>query len=474
MELKKRIPLLVVASLFSSMVLAEQVNVGVSATVTNVYDPYSVISDIQPGSTIGGQYHYETSTPDSDPAFGMAHYQHASGTGGFDLALNGYNFTTNTQSPHPFDLYVMDEAWMPGEEGIHAMSWDNQMSSGLHIDYINLDLYGTSGNALSSELLTTNIPDLQKFNMNRTLEISGSRNGQYFSISAQLDQLVNANEPPIEATATQYTYKITAMIDSTYDPGGHLGSTLTQGNIINAFYTIDTATQGESPYTPEEVIYRHAPGTGHMKVDLGTFSVESISPEVIVKNGDFSQYDHIWLNSRELTSSSSIIRPGLLDFGFHDQYGSLLTNTNMVTDPTILSGFMTKSIYLSGTDTYNTNWWEVSANITSIELVPNAFTESVITEVVPGTGPIHHTQRFDAAIYLHDRAPVMAVSGSINGYDASYPLQNCQIHPEMNNTQPIICHYMNYFLMPGENNVQLQLHLMDQTTETVEVIWTVD
>jgi len=469
MGLRKRISLLAIASLFSSAALAEQVNVDVSATVTNVYDPYGVVSDIQPGSIIGGQYRYETSTPDSDPEFGMAHYQHASGTGGFDLTLNGYNFTTNIQSPNPLDLHIMDEAWMPGEEGMHAMSWDNQMSGDLQIDYIMFDLYGTSGNALSSELLTTNIPDLQKFDMNKTLDISGSRNGQYFAISAQLNQLVNANEPPIEVSATQYTYKITAMVDYTYDPDGHLGSTLSQGSMISASYTIDTATQGDSSYTPEQAVYKHVPGTGHMKVDLGAFSVESTSPEVIVHNGEFSQSDHMWLISHLLTASSPAILPGLMEFGFHDSDGDLLNNTNMDIDASILSEFMTKTIYLSGTDNYNTNWWEVRASIISIELVPGE-----IVEVVPTSGPIHHAQRFDAAIYVHDRAPVLTVSGSANGYDASYLLQYCQMHPEMNNTQAVTCPDMHYLLMPGDNNVQLQLQLMDQTTETVEVIWTVN
>jgi len=459
----KKIALMALGSMFSGAVLAEQVNVDVMATVTNVYDPAGVMFDVQPGASIGGQYRYETNTADIDSMPGVGFYPHAMATGGFDLTLAGARFTTDVQTSNPLDIFIMDEAWTPGEEGYHVSSWSPHVSGDITVDGIMLDLYGQNGNALSTDALTTTVPNVQAFNMHKELMISGSRNGQYFSITAKVDQLTNAGENPPATSATQYMYKVTAQIDYVDDIGGYFGGAVTQGGLVTAYYKIDTTTPGYSPYMPNEMVYPHAPGAGQISMDLGAFSIEATTLEAYVWDGANTEYDYTGVRSDQLTSSSPVVSVDFFDIHFGGNDGTKLNSTAMVTDAGSLSGFEYKFIHSSGN---NGGWW-FGAQIISVELVPQE-----LVEVVPAAGRIHPAQRFDAAIYLTEKAPATSVVGSINNMDISYQLQYCQIFPVIDASQAVICPDINYMLQPGNNDVHFEFQLMDQTVEVLDVIWT--
>jgi len=464
MDVYKKIAIVALSSMISGVALAEQVRVNVDATVTDVYDPGGVLVNVMPGSAIGGQYFYETTTADMDSMSGVGFYPHQMGMGGFDLSVGAYQLTTDVLSPMPLDVFVMDEAWAPGEEAYHVASWNPIYSGDLVVDGIMLDLYGQNGGALLHEGLTSSVPRVQDFNMNQRVDIHGSRNGQYFSISAQLNELSNANgEPPASSSATQYTFKVTAQVDYVNDAGGYLSNAVMQGSLVTAYYTVDTSTPGYSPYMPEEVVYQHGPGKGAMSIDLGGLSIESNAPEAYVWNGTDTQHDFTGVRSEMLTTSSPTVTVDMMDIHFGTSVGTTLTSSAMVTDATVLAGFEYKFLHMGGN-----GWgWSLNANIISVELVPTEF-----VEVVPGSGLIHPAQRFDAAVFVTDKAPIMALTGSVNGYPMGYDFNACQIFPEFDKRQSVVCPDMQYSLVPGDNQIMLQLHLMDMSTESVEVNWT--
>ena len=112
------------------------------------------------------------------------------------------------------------------------------------------------------------------------------------------------------------------------------------------------------------------------------------------------------------------------------------------------------------------NGWNFSGRIISLEAVAE---KEVL--VVPGDALIHPMQKFDAAFHIENTAPVINMRGTLNGMVIDEYIGGCDIYPS-SMSQVVICPYMHQLLMPGDNHINVQFLLIDESVIDAKVIWT--
>ncbi|MFC1750933.1 hypothetical protein ACFL2V_19245 [Pseudomonadota bacterium] len=456
---KQQLCMLVGLSLISAGAYA-QTTVAVSGTVSEVYDPNGVVADINLGDIIGGQYTYEDTTFDQDSNPNMGYFMHNPGTGGMDLTLGAYQFTTDSAAATPLEVMIDNEAW--GDfENYHAVSFSIIPTNGATINYANINLSASGANALGDDQLHDTPPDMALFNDDRSMTISGMKNGYHFSISTVLQSFdaSGQSEPP---AGTSSTYKVTAQVNTLDDYSGDLAGRVAMGDVITLYYTLDPNTP-DSDSNPMHGHYLHAPSTGSMTFELAdgttiTSDATQATPELHVFD-ETSYDDFIGIHSMTLVSDDPALTVQGGDMTFFGP-SNVINDDSMNLNSMLSPQWTNKRVGLHGN-----NWW-FEADVLSIEQLP---TQTV--EVVPGDATIHFAQRFDMAIHLNNYAAVDIVGGSLNGMPIDNYLQGCMIDPPMGDTQSLLCSDTHELLMPGQNTLELNIMLNDQSIVDTTVEW---
>ncbi len=444
-------------SLFS-MVASAQTTVDVDATVVSVDDPQGVLTGVNVGDVISGQYIYESATPDMEPDPYFGYFDHDLGTGGMNLTLGAYQFVTDASSYWPLSVYVNNSAVDPMFEGYHAVTLDVLPTNGLNIDYVNINFDSYGGDALVDDQLHETPPDITQFNGDRSVSIYGSANGQYFTITAALQSFGGGNPPSPE---TQTTYKVTAQVDAFYDDSGTLDGRVMVGNVITVYYTLDPSTPDSDP-SPDIGSYVHAPGAGSLVFELpdGT-RIESDSQQAtpLVDVYDDAGMDFMGIYSNMLVSSdaSLTLQDGWVSFS---SYYDVITDDSLNLQAMLSSDWASRNIGLYGSN------WMINAIVINVEAMP-----SQLVEVVPGDATIHPLQRFDMAAHVSNSPGIVAVGGRINGMPIDTYLQGCMIDQPKNGNQSVVCSDTHQLLAPGQNTLELDIFLEDMSVVNETVKW---
>ncbi len=449
---KKSLWLFLMPWCVATSAVAESVTVDVTATVSSVYDPYGVIGEITPGSTISGSYTYETTTPDQDPYLQVGFYPHEPGTGTLNLTMGSYQVVSDPAAP--FDMFIDDES-MPGFEAYHVNSPAILPSNGVNFYGTGIMLEADTGAALQDALLTATPPDLAAFNNRRSIEISGESEmgGQYFNVTADITSLQLASPP------TRFTYRVSAIVDNVQDWDNTLAGRVEHNQLISAEFTYDTTTPNSSP-VPESGIYQHEPGMGALGVTMGGIVLTSDplvpGPDVLIENSDWSDSIHVLGN---LLSSDPSLYGGAASLEFFGP-DYVLSSIALPTDALDLTDWDMANLMVNGSN------WQVEARIVSVERVALPAVESF-----PESGKVHPMQNVDVALRVNNDAEVVGITGTRNGQDFSFALWDCTILPKTDATQSVICPTMTWDLVDGFNVVQFQLQMSDGSVLTKEVTW---
>lgn len=452
---------------------AEQVTINVDSTVSYMYDPYGVVSDITLGQSITGSYTYETTTLDSDPALSVGYYPHAENSGRMELTAGNYTFKTNAFAYMPIDIFIDDEEWLAGQEAYFVNSIDNEMTNGATIDALSINMVNqSSSNALTSSLLTATAPDLNLFSNEKKVFISGFKDGFSFFIEADINSLVDGApaEPPVPPAptyGTKYMYKVTAVVTQVGPGVDAFNGKVQTGDTIIGTYIIDSTTLGTpSEWDPaNSVSYAHTPGTGSISVEFNgiTFSstVDGQTPVVTVTNDDSFNMDLLLIESEQVESTDPAIEPLYVAINFSGD-GAVLNSTAMPTDNNTLDMWTDKKIYMGTMFDY------VTADIVSMVMLPTQ-----VLSIVPGDSYLHPSMRFDAAFNLANAAPITGVTGTLNGLDISNYLVGCQTFAPIGSMQTVVCDDTHLQLIPGENVLNIDVTTDDGKNFNDTATWTV-
>jgi hypothetical protein len=130
--------------------------------VKNVVDPFNLLGGaIHVGDKIRGKYNYDTGTPDSEPDPHRGIYEHTSSTYGIELKAGGLVFKTNPSDVKYGIEIVNDYGYSIPIDEYRVVSVNNlQLSNGMEVYMIHLELIDLTANALSSDALPTTVPDV--------------------------------------------------------------------------------------------------------------------------------------------------------------------------------------------------------------------------------------------------------------------------------------------------------------------------
>jgi len=263
-------------------------------------------------------------------------------------------------------------------------------------------------------------------------------------------------------------------VDYVWDYYNELAGKINQGETIEIIYTLDESVQGV-PYEffPEQLIYDHPNGAGSIEVNGVNWSARSdnitaFTMQDLVYDSAYFSIHNDW--NTPMQAQNINMEEVAIDFStYYDPiYGAgnqpVDLSTGMPLNVDTLNSFINKGVYLSGN-----GWnWGVNAQIVSIELISGPG-----VEIFPAESRLHPMQRFDAAIYLAQMPEVSHLNGVLNGIDISYYLQACNIMPVKEEEQAIVCPDMHRMLMPGDNELKVDVNLIDQSVQSLNVLWTV-
>jgi hypothetical protein len=149
-------------------VQAIPVTIEIEAVVDTVWDEGNYLEDrIRPGDIITGWYTYESTTPDSSPSdMVQGNYWYYAPPAGLSLTVGGFNFETDPEDVE-FRIALRNEI-TPWGGDIYAIGSSNNLalSNGTPVDSIWWQLDDRTGSALSSDVLPTMPPVLDRWQAN--------------------------------------------------------------------------------------------------------------------------------------------------------------------------------------------------------------------------------------------------------------------------------------------------------------------
>lgn len=439
---------------------SEQVRVNVNGTITNIYDPSGVISDLHIGEAISGNYVYDTNTVDQEPSPEYGFYLHETGTGSIAFDFGNYSVSSQTSATSPLEMFLHNSNTSYTGDEYFVRIGDVEGTGDLLINDVALFMHSTpSSSPLSSDDLTTEIPNPSLFDAGREIHINGSKNGSYFTVQGTIDTLTSDNA----FINTKYRYRVTARVNHVNDQGGIMQTNV--GDTITATYSIDTTTPGVPSHY--DTRYIHTPGSGNIEIEVGavSFYTEQYAntPEVIVHNDTDYGFDLVVILSDAWSSSDPNINLMHADVAFHGDPNTI--SSNDIPTEFNLENWENKHLSLSGNG-YSP--WTIYADIIDIELLEPEEPLSI----VPGDTKIHQTQQFDAAFWLKSMMPITSITGTLNGTSiTSYLYTMCDIHFTPSQEQVLVCRDTNNILIPGINTLIINITLEDSSIVTKKVVW---
>jgi hypothetical protein len=186
-------PVLFFLTCLSTNLYAQQVQVNVTATIKYIYDSSSVVKDLNVGDQVSGYYIYETDTIDADSSDELGFYPHTMGTGSINLRLGSYQIKSRETADTPLEIMIHHSSSSDDIDEYIVSSHDIESSDELEVQGIFLALDSEEWDqALSSDRLTADIPEISHFTQYHDLYLSGYKDGAYFSVLGTIDSFANA------------------------------------------------------------------------------------------------------------------------------------------------------------------------------------------------------------------------------------------------------------------------------------------
>lgn len=441
---------------FSLNAAAAPVSVNFSADISYIDDQAGVLADLNITSIITGNYNYDDSEPDQDANPSVGFYPLGM-VGGMQVNLG--NAQLSTIPGGILDIFINDEAWMPGEEHYDVNASMFKINNGIEIQQVILHLRGMTGEGLTSDQLAAPLPDLSKFNENRSLIIHGSRYGKNFFIDAVISQLSAAEE----GNKTAFSYKADVQLDWIDDYSGALAGRANLGDIVTVYYGLDSSTVDNDP-SSEYGFYPHSGSYPMMTVELADGSIVESGTMMDAMVSNSAGWDGFSVYSPENVIGSSTNSTASISLDFHGS-NTVLSSDQLLTDVIPVTHWHGAfSNVMSGSE-----GWSFSGNVINVEKISG---EPIA--VVPGDAVIHPAQKFDAAFYVVGHEPIIGIGGSLNGNPEDGYFASCNVFHDSAMNQVVICPQINDLLMPDVNQVKVRFDLIDGTSVTASVVWTVN
>jgi len=466
--------------------VAQTATFEITATVYDVMDPDGALNGgVNFGDQITGTYTIDLSAPDNDPGLEFAYYQLSAQPPttpqqGFDLLLNNFSFKSDpANSWFMLDLYVMNSY----SDQFGLGSWGNvPLSNGASVDDIYLDLYDSTGTALTNTDLSAIAPDVSKFEYH-DIHMSGmSPFGQYYSITAKVNSIVAKDAVACTPKdPSLVTFDLSATVREVWDYNNALGNAINPGDAISGRYTFNLNTPDIDPY-PTTARYEHTPGSGDYGFDVNLAGVNiktntnldifSINIEDNPYGPDSYQIDQ-WGSPIPFINNATLdyLNVLILDFS-----GGLQSSTALTDTPPVISPEMQRELYFGGSvvTAAGTFYFSAVADVNSItNSTSTCSSQENPIAISPASGVFDRAQRFDAAIILEQNlASLVSMDGTINGFDVSNELSSCfPGAPNSVNRQTFVCPNFSNMLMPGNNQLKINFRLIDGSIISNSVDW---
>lgn len=459
------------AAAISSSVQAELAVFNVNATITDVYDSANVLQGrITIGNPVSGTYQFETQVPDEDPNVEYARYNQANtGAIGFDLITGGVSLKTDPTVPGHMHFIDMGNSF---SDFYHIGSWGNrELSDGVKIDDITLDLYDDTGVALNHTLLSATAPTIGAFTY-RNIYISGTdANGlNYFTVVAKLDSLMGDGSAGT-TNPNLVTLQVEAIIKDVWDPAGALDGQLALGGKLSGTYSYDKSLIDNEPL-PDWGRYEHAPNGSGYGFDINggglNFKTDSSTVPLMVDlyNGVPSPDNYMVFGMGQnfpLLNGATVDDIGMY---INDDTGTMLSSDQIADNPPSITGSGFNDLYISGMHPNGIDTYTVVASITSIKTME-------LSAISPANGDFIPGQQFDAAVILQPNlAPIMDVNAVLVKDGIFTDLQKCfPVPPNMQGNQILICPGYSQYLTSGYNKVDFTIVLQDGTIINKSAQW---
>ena len=480
----------IIPSTFASILLlaplanvnAEPVTFEISATVYNMYDPGNALQNtVVSGDTITGTYTIDIATPDNDPDPQYGHYifDPNSTQLGFDFLLNSISLKSDPMtSSHMYEAHTMNSS---GDHFGIISHGNMPLNSGASVDDIFIDMYDSTGQALTTDALSNQAPDVYAFEYH-DVHVSGNANdGNFYYLDAKITsiQAVGGQSQSQCGASNMVTFNVNATVREIYDYDNVLSNAIHVGDPITGSYTFNTNTP-DSDSTPEYGFYQHTPGSGNYGFDI------TIANTNLKTNPSTDNFNIIIANANGNITWDSY---GVDNFGaqqpflngtvvdnmgiyLDDPSGTIVNSTNLTDQPPALTGSGYKDLHIGGmraTPYYS--YFSIVATVDSITPACGEPHDPIV--VSPASGVFDVMQHFDAAIVMDaGLAPMAFMQATNNGIDITPQLSNCYPGtPNSQNRQTFVCPGFSNLLMPGGNSLNFTFHLGDGTTINHSVDW---
>lgn len=469
-----------------TILFAQPVTFEISATVYNISDPGNAFQNsVAPGDKITGTYTIDTATPDSDPDPQFGHFVFdtlptASPQLGFDFILNNYSLKSDpTIAGHMYEAHTMNSS----SDHFGIGSWGNvALPNGSSVDDIFLDMYDSSGQALSTDALNAQAPNVSAFEWHDVHVSGNTYNGNYYYIDAKIDSIQAVGEQCVPANTSVVTFNVSATVREIYDYDNSLGNSVQVGDAISGTYTFNTDTPDIDP-SVDYGRYEHQPGSGSYGFSISiantTLSTNTSTDQFNIMIGNAGG-NLTWdsYNADQYGTQVPFINGTIVDtMGIYidDPQGNMLSSTALTSEPPLLTGTGYKDFYISGfgNNAASTSYFSIVADLTSISNAQDCQQQSDPVVVSPGSGVFDIMQHFDAAIVMDaGLPPLMNMQGTLNGFDITPQLYGCfPGAPNSQNRQTFICPGFSNLLMPGDNTLNVIFTLADGQTINHTVNW---
>jgi hypothetical protein len=463
-------------------VCAEPVTFEISATVYNMYDPGNALQNsVVSGDVITGTYTIDIATPDNDPDPQYGHYifDPNSTQLGFDFLLNSISLKSDpATSSHMYEAHTMNSS---GDHFGIISHGNMPLSSGGSVDDIFIDMYDSTGQALTTDALSAQAPNISAFEYH-DVHVSGNAiDGNYYYLDAKITsiQAVSDQGQCPSGGSNMVTFNVSATVREINDYNNILGNTIHVGDPISGSYTFNTNTPDSDP-TPEYGFYEHTPGSGNFGFDITiantnlktNTSTDNFNIIIANANGNIT-WDSYGVDNfgtqQPFVNNTVVDNMGIY---LDDPSGSIVTSTSLTDQPPALTGSGYKDFHIGGTSgAPNYFYFSIVATVDSITPACAEPHDPIV--VSPASGVFDPMQHFDAAIVMDaGLAPLADMQATNNGIDITPQLSSCfPGAPNSQNRQTFVCPDFSILLIPGDNNFNFTFHLGDGSTINHSVKW---
>jgi len=464
---------------------AELVSFEISATVNNVDDMGNALEgSVVAGDIITGTYTIDTSTPDNNPSPEYGDYPHltsvTSPSIGFNLNLNNHHLKSDHSNPnHMFQIFIDNSM----SDYFSVGSWGNTpLNNGTSVDDIIIHLHDPTDQALTSDALSSQAPNLSAFDYHNLHVFGRGLNNSYYFIDSTIVSIKIAGRSDGQNQCSSNTisnkkFFVNATVREIFDDSNVINNAINIGDTISGSYIFNINTPDTDP-NPDWGFFEHQTAYSEYGFDLNINNYNITTGNnlfnIIMVNGqsEADMYDAHTAGAQIPFINSSTINT--ISVHINDPLRNTIASATLTTTPPIISGQeLIRELYIGGeTNTpTGTSYFYISATLNTIENECAELQNKII--ISPAEGTFDPMQRFDAAIIMEPGlAGLISMKGTLNDVDMTPILSSCfPGGPNIQNRQTFICPDFSNLLTPGNNKLKINFDLSDGSQIQKSVDW---